>query len=238
MSKILVIDDEKITLRMFGLFLEAYGYEMLPAESGEQGLDLFRRERPKLVLTDIKMPTMDGLEVLQKIKEIDPETEVIVITGHGDMDLAIKALNLDAADFVNKPIKRDSLEKALQRATERMELNRAEKKSIGVSREEDTAIISFRGNITSASEPFLKRARDKALDLHPERIVLCFDPNVSINGAGLSAMAEFLEELRTRSKEVHAAGLSENFKEVFRQIGLMDKITLHDSMDEALDTIQ
>jgi CheY-like chemotaxis protein/anti-anti-sigma regulatory factor len=235
MNKILVIDDEKITLRMFGLFLEAYGYEMLAAESGEQGLELFEHERPKLVLTDIKMPTMDGLEVLQRIKEIDPGAEVIVITGHGDMELAIKALNLDAADFVNKPIKRDNLEKALKRATERMNLSRSEEEGITVSREENTAIISFRGNITSVSEPFLKKAADKALSFAPNRAVLCFDPNVSINGAGLNAFSDFLEKLRREKGRVHVSGLPENFQKVFSQLGLMDKIVLHESMDEALN---
>jgi len=83
MDKILVIDDEKATLAMFRLFLEAYGYVVLTAENGTQGLEIFSKEKPDLVITDIKMPGIDGLTVLQRIKDIDPKAGVIVITGHG-----------------------------------------------------------------------------------------------------------------------------------------------------------
>ena len=66
MEKILVVDDEKATLSMLSLLLEAYGYTVLTAENGESGLEIFRNERPSIVLTDIKMPGMDGIEMLQK----------------------------------------------------------------------------------------------------------------------------------------------------------------------------
>ena len=74
MEKILVIDDEKPTLMMFRLTLAAYGYEVLTAENGQEGLDVFRRERPDIVLTDIKMPGMSGIDVLKQIKSVDPAT--------------------------------------------------------------------------------------------------------------------------------------------------------------------
>jgi YesN/AraC family two-component response regulator len=122
MEKILVIDDEKATLFMFRLFLDAYGYAVLTAENGEQGLEIFKKERPAIVITDIKMPGIDGLTVLQKIKEIDPKAEVIVITGHGDTDLTTQALNINAVDFINKPIKKEALDEALKKAEERLNL--------------------------------------------------------------------------------------------------------------------
>jgi YesN/AraC family two-component response regulator len=121
MDKILVIDDEKPTLTMFRLFLGAYGYEVLTAENGAEGLEIFKKERPPIVLTDIKMPGIDGLSVLKQIKEIDKKTEVIVITGHGDTDLAKQALTLDAVDFINKPIRKEALDAALQRAQKRLD---------------------------------------------------------------------------------------------------------------------
>jgi signal transduction histidine kinase len=94
----------------------------LAAENGAAGLEVFRKERPPIVLTDIKMPGMDGLQVLRKIKEESPDTEVIMITGHGDLELAIKSLKFDATDFITKPIKDDALEIALKRANERITL--------------------------------------------------------------------------------------------------------------------
>ena len=120
MGKILVIDDEKATLSMFRLFLDAYGYTVYTAENGTEGLAIFKKEKPEIVLTDIKMPGIDGLAVLQQIKEIEPDTAVIVITGHGDTALAEQAINLDAVDFINKPIKKEALDAALEKAKKKL----------------------------------------------------------------------------------------------------------------------
>ena len=119
MEKILVIDDEKATLSMFRLFLDAYGYSVYTAENGKEGLEIFRKEKPAIVLTDIKMPGIDGLAILRQIKEIAPQTAVIVITGHGDTALAEQAAALDAADFISKPIKKEALDAALEKAREK-----------------------------------------------------------------------------------------------------------------------
>ena len=72
-NTILVIDDERPTLKMFGLFLSVYGYDMLTAENGEEGIEIFRAEKPPIVLTDIKMPGMDGIELLKAIKDRHPD---------------------------------------------------------------------------------------------------------------------------------------------------------------------
>lgn len=119
-KKILLVDDEKDIRDVLRLPLVDCGYEVLEAENGEQGLRVFRENRPPLVLTDIKMPVMDGLELLAQIKREDPEAEVIMITGHGDMELAVQSLKRDATDFITKPINVDVLEIALRRAAERM----------------------------------------------------------------------------------------------------------------------
>jgi len=121
MGKILVIDDEKPTLSMFRLFLDAYGYSVYTAENGTEGLAIFEKEKPEIVLTDIKMSGIDGLAVLQRIKEIAPKTAVIVITGHGDTALAEQAVALDAVDFINKPIKKEALDAALKKAREKLD---------------------------------------------------------------------------------------------------------------------
>jgi signal transduction histidine kinase len=94
------------------------------AATGTEALREFEKLRPPIVLTDIKMPEMDGIELLRKLKQISPETEVIMITGHGDMDLAIKSVKYEATDFVTKPINDEILEIALQRAHERITMRR------------------------------------------------------------------------------------------------------------------
>jgi signal transduction histidine kinase len=116
MKNLLVIDDEPAILEMLELSLSREGYHVSTAESGEKGLRIFEEKGLKLVLTDIKMPGMDGIEVLRKIKAIDLEAEVIVITGHGDMDSAIAALQYGASDFITKPVRSEVLALALERA--------------------------------------------------------------------------------------------------------------------------
>ena len=120
--KLLLVDDEEGIRKVLGISLSDLGYDVLTAENGGQALKIFRRETPPIVLTDIKMPGMDGIELLQKIKHENPDTEVIMITGHGDMDLAIKSLKYRAIDFVTKPINDDALEIALDRAHERIQM--------------------------------------------------------------------------------------------------------------------
>ena len=119
MAKILVIDDERPTLNMFRLFLKAYGHDVLTAENGPSGLEIFQREKPPIVFTDVKMPGMDGLEVVRRIREIEPAVQIIVMTGHGDSDLAVQASHLQAAAFIYKPISRADLEAALRKAEEK-----------------------------------------------------------------------------------------------------------------------
>jgi YesN/AraC family two-component response regulator len=114
MTQILIIDDELVTLQMLSLFLEACGFEVLTAENEQAGLAIFKDQRPPIVLTDIKMPGRDGFAVLQEVKALAPQTEVIVITGHGDKDLARQAYDLKASYFFNKPLDTDALDQALK----------------------------------------------------------------------------------------------------------------------------
>jgi signal transduction histidine kinase len=129
MSKILIIDDEEPIRKILGLYLRSKDYEVITAADGQEGIEVFQKVRPPIVLTDIRMPSMDGIEVLERIKKISPETEVIVVTGHGDMDLAIKALQLDASDFITKPVGNEALSIALKRAEERLDTRRMLKAS-------------------------------------------------------------------------------------------------------------
>ncbi len=122
MSKVLFIDDEEGIRKIFSILLRKEGYQVFTAKSGEEGLKIFEQEMPPIVITDIKMPGMDGIGVLKRVKEINPEAEVIIITGYGNMNSAIEALKLDASDFLPKPVKDEALLVALKRAQEKLEL--------------------------------------------------------------------------------------------------------------------
>ena len=121
-DKILLVDDEEGIRKVLGITLSDMGYDVYTAHNGENALEVFRKISPPIVLTDIRMPGIDGVELLGKVKEESPDTEVIMISGHGDLDLAIKSLQKEATDFVTKPINDDVLGIALKRAHERMSM--------------------------------------------------------------------------------------------------------------------
>jgi DNA-binding NtrC family response regulator len=219
MRKVLVIDDEKATLTMFGLFLKAYGYAVLTAEDGVQGLSLLKAEAPPIVFTDLKMPGMDGFEVLRQIKRHRPATEVIVITGHGDMDLVIQALNLEATDFINKPVTRKALDAALKRAEARLENRHSQTALITLREKGPLARIDIGGTLGNASRPALKDAFQKVCGTK-KTVVLNFEANAAVNGAGIDELVKWLAELRRRQTHTAISGLSDNFQTIFEMVGL------------------
>ena len=123
-KSILLVDDEEGIRKVLSIALSDMGYHVRTAENGVEALRIFKDERPPIVLTDIKMPEMDGIELLRHLKKVSPDTEVIMITGHGDMDLAIKSVKYEATDFVTKPINDEILEIALNRSQERIAMRR------------------------------------------------------------------------------------------------------------------
>ncbi len=105
--RILVIDDESAIRDSLKMVLEYEGYEVMQAATGEEGVKLIEREAPDLVFLDIKMPGMDGLEVLHKLRHLVEITPIVVISGHADITTAVEATRLGAFDFIEKPLERE-----------------------------------------------------------------------------------------------------------------------------------
>jgi DNA-binding NarL/FixJ family response regulator len=108
-NSILLIDDEEILLEAVSDDLKESGYEVTTAISGEEGLKSFETLQHDLVIIDLKMENMDGLEVSRKVKELNPKTPIMILTGYGSMETAIEALRLDLDDYILKPVNRDDL---------------------------------------------------------------------------------------------------------------------------------
>jgi DNA-binding NtrC family response regulator len=115
-GKVLVIDDEAIVRLSCDRTLSPEGYEVRLAKNGFEGMEMLAKEGFDLVLTDLKMPDMDGIEVLRTIKERWPETEVVVITGYQTVDTAVKSIKLGAFDYIEKPFTPDGLLSAVANA--------------------------------------------------------------------------------------------------------------------------
>ena len=115
---VLVVDDESDIRSSLRMILEYEGYELSEASSGEQALERLDTERPDVVLLDIKMPRMDGLEILARVKQSDPALPVVVISGHGTIATAVEATRLGAFDFMEKPLERDRVLLVVRNALE------------------------------------------------------------------------------------------------------------------------
>lgn len=105
--KILVVDDNKETCDALTEIFAEEGYQTFSVLSGQLALDTVKKRKPGLVLLDIKMPRMDGMEVLKRIKKIDKDVAVVMITGYGALDTAKEAMRLGAYDYVTKPLDLD-----------------------------------------------------------------------------------------------------------------------------------
>ncbi len=122
MDNVLIIDDERSVRFTLNRFLTSHGFSSCEAANGIAGVETFRKERPILVLLDLKMPGMDGIECLQALKAIDPTVPVIIVTAHGDVPTAVKAIKHGAYDFILKPPDFDLLILTIQRAIEKQRL--------------------------------------------------------------------------------------------------------------------
>jgi two-component system NtrC family response regulator len=121
-GRIVVIDDEVNAATALEALLKDDGYDVVKAHDARNGLQLLEKNDPDIVLTDLRMPGMDGIELLAKVKEIRPETMVVIMTAYGTVKTAVKAMKLGAEDFLSKPIDVEELEVVLQKTLEKKHL--------------------------------------------------------------------------------------------------------------------
>jgi len=119
---ILIVDDDRQVREVLHQIFMSAGYNCLLANDGREGVEVFKAGRPPLIVTDLKMPVMTGIELLQQVRAIDGDVAVIVLTGAADVKIAIESLKLGAYDFIMKPVNVDELLIAADRAFERRQL--------------------------------------------------------------------------------------------------------------------
>ena len=144
-GRVLIVDDDPQVRAVLSDVFQLTGYLPAVAENGKEGLERFRVERFPLVLTDIKMPIMDGIELFENVRALDPDTAVIILTGVGEIKTAIETLKAGAYDFIMKPVDLDELVIAAERALERRRLtleNRAYQRTLEQKVEERTEQLS------------------------------------------------------------------------------------------------
>src|SRR2546422_917922 len=102
--RVLVVDDDPLTRSLLSIALQSQAFEVIPAGDAGAALEQVRSEAPEIVILDLRLPGLDGMEALRKFKEIAPELPVVILTGYGDVPLAVEAMRLGAYDFLTKPV--------------------------------------------------------------------------------------------------------------------------------------
>ncbi len=177
-KKILVVDDEERVVQSIAGVLEDEGFRVTSARSGEEALEAFERERPDVVLMDIWMPGMDGIEVLKRLKTMMPECQVVMISGHATISTAMTAVKLGAFDFIEKPLSLDLLLQTIRRAIdqqkERVEDFPSEKGPLSneVSPREKIEEAGLGGSVPLGKASFFREtASGKGVSLIPQRTI-------------------------------------------------------------------
>lgn len=185
--KILVIDDERSIRNTLKEILEYEGHEITLAEDGVKGLEAAKKETFEIIFCDIKMPNMDGIEALEKMQEVQPDTPMIMISGHGNIDTAVEAIKKGAYDFIEKPLDLNRILITLRNATDKSTLVKETKKL--------QKKISKVAEIVGESEAITK------IKTMIERVAPT-DARVLItgsNGTGKELVARWLHELSPRA---------------------------------------
>ena len=207
-GRILIVDDEANARSALAELLRDEGYTVETAADGFKALPKLEDFSPDLVLTDLRMPGMDGMELMPRIWEGDPERVVVVMTAHGSVDTAVTAMRKGAADYLTKPINVDELILVVERVLERRRL-RAE---TGLLRQR---LAERRGmkNIIGSSAP-MQRVFDTVLQVAPSRASVLITGE---SGTGKELVAEALHEHSPRAKgpfvKLHCAALAETILE-------------------------
>ena len=214
-AKILVIDDDEMILDVVGQALTRAGFDVVTANDGDAGITLFKKENPILILTDISMPRMSGLDILKLIKSEDPTTQILVFSGVGTTGDVIEALRLGACDYLYKPLEIEFLIHTVKRCIERHELirdriRRSDTLEKEVARRTATITNLFYSTIKSLGR--LTEMRDPYTSGHQNR--------VSSLAIGIG---EELDMSQAELEIVHVAGLLHDIGKVAVPVELLVK---------------
>ena len=201
MKKILIIDDERSIRRALREILEFEEFEVYEAENGQEGLDLLKANQYDLVFCDIKMPIIDGMEVLEAIKKTENDTPFIMISGHGTIETAVEAIRKGAFDFIEKPLDLNRILVTLRNANERVSL-------VEETKVLKSTIKKIKGSTIIGESEGIRRIQEMINKVAPS------DARVLItggNGTGKELVARLLHELSNRVKmpfiEVNCAAI-------------------------------
>ncbi len=204
---VLVVDDEPANLASLEKTFQREGCRVLKASGAKEALDICRRHRVQVVLTDLMMPGVSGVELLKAVKELSPDTEVVLMTAYGTVETAVQAMREGAYDFVEKPLKRMNIVKAIRKAAERHSLV-AENRSL----RQELKLLTTREIVGQSAA--LRRVLDVAMQAAPSMATVLV---LGESGTGKELIARFIHGKSTRSEgpfvAVNCAAIPESILE-------------------------
>jgi len=196
MTRVLVIDDERKMRRVLQIVLEGMGIESTPAESAEEALELFGRQQFDLVLSDLKLPGMDALDLLRRLRDLDAEVPVIVLTAYGTVQTAVEAMKLGAFDFVLKPFAVENLEMLIRRA---LGLRQMQRENVAL-REQAAAAPAFESLVGASAS--MQKVYELIRQIAPTRSSVLVTGET---GTGKELVARAIHNLSPRAGRVFVA---------------------------------
>jgi len=203
-AKILIVDDERVALKNLEHIMKKEGYEVVGTQSGSNAIRYLDEQLFDVVLTDMRMEKVDGMQVLKKCRERHPDTEVIMITGYATLEAAVETMKHGAFSYIAKPFRLDEVRKAVQEAVDRVELKK------GIKR------LKERAEDLPGEHGIISRDRAMRKPLDAARQVALVDSNVFIIGEKGTGKELFARSIHTNSKRsahpfiaVHCGGFSE-----------------------------
>jgi YesN/AraC family two-component response regulator len=169
-GRVLIVDDEPDFLESVDWQLKKRRYRVFTALSGEDALDLLRQEGIDVLVADIRMPGLDGIELIRHAARIDPDLQSIVLTGHGGVDTAIEAMRLGAINYLRKPVGVDELDVAVQKGIERRDLIQAVRERQEQMEKANRELTELRGQLEKALEHEIEERKQAQGELYRIRV--------------------------------------------------------------------
>ncbi|MBI3592600.1 MAG: sigma-54-dependent Fis family transcriptional regulator, partial [Nitrospirae bacterium] len=190
-AKILIVDDEKIALKNLEHVMKKEGYEVTGTQSGQNALKLLDEQQFDLVLTDLRMEKVDGIQILKRCRELYPDTEVIMITGYATLKSAVDTMKYGAFYYIAKPFKLDEVRKVVKEAIEKVKLKKE-------NRQLREQIENYQGKVKIITQDSgMQRLLDTARQIAPT------DCNILLSGesgTGKELFAKYIHFNSTRSE--------------------------------------
>ncbi|HBR21014.1 MAG TPA: Fis family transcriptional regulator, partial [Nitrospiraceae bacterium] len=187
-ARILIVDDEKIALKNLEHVMKKEGYEIVGTQSGQNALKLLESQQFDLVLTDLRMEKVDGMQILKRCRELYPDTEVIMITGYATLESAVESMKHGAFYYIAKPFKLDEVRKVVKEASEKVWLKKE-------NRQLREQIESFQGKVKIITQDAnMQRLLDMVKQIAPT------DCNVVFTGESGTGKELFARYLHFNSK--------------------------------------